>query len=186
MAIIETKYNIGDIVYNGDSEYKTQYIECPDCLGTKIVHITFADKRVQELSCYTCKSYGYEGHSKGHLDFKNWLPIVQEGTVIGVDFIQGKAQYQVNYGQYVYKGNIVDNIGYYDEDCLCSNKEEAFVKATQEVERRNASELESTFKKKGSFAKRLQESHLTYDRQNALKEERNMDRWIKAIKGERR
>lgn len=183
MAIIETKYNVGDVVYKGDSSWEEQRIECPDCLGTKIVHITFADKRIEELSCYTCRTYGFPEYSTGFLDFKNWIPKVRKGVVVCVEFMGGKAQYKVNYGMEFYEGRSYEAIHHDNEDSLYSNKEEALVEATQQVERQTASELESIFKKKGSFAKRLEESHLRYNTQEALKKERDMNRWIKAIRG---
>lgn len=184
MAIIETKFSIGDIVYKGDSNYETDYINCPDCLGTKVVHITFADKRVEELACYTCRTYRYPEHSIGYLEVKTWKPRVRKGRIFAVEFCDGRATYKVNYGWTSYKGEGYDDICHHDECHLYSNEEDALSEATQQVERRTASELKDTFKKKGSFANRLEESYLGYSRKRALEEERNMNRWLKTINGE--
>lgn len=183
MAIIETKYNIGDIVYHGDTSYVTHYIECPDCLGTKIVHITFADKRVEEMGCFTCRTYGFPEYPRGSLDYKIWQPMVRKGTVTSVEFSQGKASYKVNYGWDSYEGKPYESICHEDEDRIHSCEEAALIDATEAIERHTASELENIFKKKGSFADRVERSHLRYNRQEALKEERDMKRWVHMIKG---
>lgn len=183
MAIIETKYNIGDVVYKGDSLYQEQHIECPDCLGKKIVHITFADNRVEELPCYTCETRGCIRYSTGYLEYKEWVPRVRKGVISSVEYKDGKASYKTNYGLEFYEGNSYETIHYDDEDRIYFTEEEALVDANAQVERHTASELENTFKKKGSFAKRFEDSHFKINRQQALEAERDMNRWIKMIKG---
>lgn len=184
MAIIETKYNVGDIIYKGDSSYQENYVECPDCLGKKIVHITFADNRVEELSCYTCETWGYPRYSTGTLSFKEWVPRVRKGVISSVEYQDGKASYKTNYGWEVYEENSHEAIHHDDEIRIHSTEEEALVDAIHEVERHNASELAQLTKKKGNFAKKLEGSHLKINRQQALEAERDMNRWIKIIRGD--
>lgn len=183
MAIIETKFSVGDVFFRGDTSYETQYVKCPDCLGLKTVKITFADNRIEDLSCYTCRTWGWGEHSAGHLDFKVWVPRVRKGTVTGVEFSDGKVRYRASCGwETCDDGQIYEPKYIMEEADMYLVEQEAFRAAEKEVERSTAIELENLFKKKGSFAKRLEDSSLRYTRQQALEEERKMKRWIKAIK----
>lgn len=183
MAIIETKYDVGDVVYKGVTTYKKEYIECPDCLGKKIVHITFADNRVEELSCYTCEAWGYPRYSTGSLEYQDWVPRIKKGVIVSVEFSEGQASYRVNYGREFYEGRSYEDIDLDEENRINPTEEGALVDAMHEMERHNASELSYLTKKKGSFAKKLEDSHLKLRRQDALKAERDVKRWIQMIKG---
>lgn len=183
MATIETKYDVGDIVYKGESTYKETSVECPDCLGTKIVHITFADNRVEELSCYTCETWGYPRYSKGYLQYKEWVPLIRKGVVCSVQLDDGKVSYKINYGTELYEGKSYELIRIHKEESIHSTEEKALVDAMHEMELNNASEIVELTKKKGSFAKKLEDSHLKLRRQDALKAERDANRWVKIIRG---
>jgi len=183
MAIIETKYDVGDVVYKGDCAYEEKNIECPDCLGKKIVHITFADNRVEELPCYTCETWGWDRHSKGYLKYKEWVPLVRKGAISSVELSKDKVSYRTNYGWEFYEGGGYERIDFDNEEILHSTEDEALIDAMREMERHNAHELAELTKKKGSFAQKLENSHLKIRRQDALKAERDVKRWINIIKG---
>jgi hypothetical protein len=183
MAIIETKYDVGDVVYKGDSTFEEQRVECPDCLGKKIVHITFADNRIEELPCYTCETWGLGRYSKGYLEYKKWVPRVRKGIISSIEFKDGKASYRTNYGWEFYEGRSYEAIYNDKESRIHPTEEEALVDAMSELERQNAIELDDLTKKKGSFAKKLQESHLKIKRQDALHAEQDVKRWLSIIKG---
>lgn len=182
MAIIETKYDVGDVVYKGDISYETKNIECPDCLGKKVVYITFADNRIEELPCYTCQTWGWDRHSLGYLEYKEWLPRVRKGVVSSIEFREGKASYRTNHGWDYYEGKSYEVIQCNYEERIHSTEEEALVDAMREMERHNASVLGELTKKKGAFAKKLEDSHLKLRRQDALKAERDVNRWVSLIK----
>ncbi len=186
MAIIETKFDVGDVVYISESSYETKYMECPDCLGAKKVQITFADKRIEEINCYTCRTYGYPEYSTGFIEFTEYAPKVKKGEVSSVEFMDGKIAYKVRFGYFIGdNGSRHPDISHFSESNLFFEfeEEEALAQAIQKVEKSTAIELEHTFKKKGNFAERLEKSNLGYTRQSALEEERELKRWLKAIKG---
>lgn len=182
MAIIETKYDVGDVVYKGESYYETKHIECPDCLGKKVVHITFADNRIEELPCYTCSTWGWDRSSLGYLEYKEWVPRVRKGVISSVEFSEGKASYRTNYGWNCYEGKRYEAIYCDEEQRIHSTEEEALVDAVHGMERHNAGELNELTKRKGVFAKKLEDSHLKMRRQDALKAERDVKRWVNIIR----
>lgn len=184
MAIIETKYNVGDTFYYGTTSYEKEYIECPDCLGHKKVHITFADQRLEEIDCYTCKNYGFPEVSIGKLSFKVWKTKIKVGKIISVDIRDSNVSYQVNFGyEQADNGELYDGTYILSEHEIFMDIDPALAAAEEQLERHTASELEHLTKKKGGFATRLEQSRLGFTRRRALEEERDAKRWLKAIKG---
>jgi len=75
---IESKYDIGDVVFAASYEYQTVREVCPDCLGAKEWAVTTPAGTQAVIECPTCQ-YGYD--SLGHIEKEVIAPKVDRLTV---------------------------------------------------------------------------------------------------------
>lgn len=79
--IIETKYDVGDLVFAGKAEWVETHVECPDCAGTEKWTITAA-KHTWEAECQTCRWARFHGtRPPGTVKKSGRLPLVESLTI---------------------------------------------------------------------------------------------------------
>jgi len=175
-VIIETKHSMGDKVFYGSCAYQDEYIECPDCQGTKKWEVHFPDGEILEVKCQTC-TRGYE--TTGTLKIQNHNPSVKILTVGEVGFEDGQGRYMCNETG-VGSGNV-----YYDKN-LFKTHAEAMEFAKAESEKVLANIAKNNFYRKGLRKVDKYESMLGtqgYSRCRSLLEARRMKAWIDAVNG---
>lgn len=77
--MIKPKYQLGDVVYLGSSEWMQEPVECPDCLGAKIWIVTTPANEQFETYCRTCW-HGFDGCSGTIADY-DYRPMVRQLTI---------------------------------------------------------------------------------------------------------
>ena len=180
MAIIETKYSVGDIVYAFGSSYANKSMQCPDCLGTRKWTVTFADGHSEECACYTC-ARGYEG-SHGVIYYNEWEPSVERVVIKDVRFGSEGAEYLSDYYARTDSGEPFHGTRCHRDSNLFDNEEDAQAAAQVEYEKRMAYLADNNFPKKGDFAKALQRSTYGYCRWEAIRHTENMKQWLNLMR----
>lgn len=80
---MESKYKKGDQVYFGGCEYSAKNLPCPDCLGTLVWTVIFANGDVQEIDCQTCKK---DYKPSGVVAVNQNRPVVNKYTIGSVRY----------------------------------------------------------------------------------------------------
>jgi hypothetical protein len=80
MAKIETKYNIGDVVYLSRPEIKKGRLSCPDCLDTREWKATSPAGTEYTFRCPRC-STSYRSDHRLNLDYNYYAASAQELTI---------------------------------------------------------------------------------------------------------
>lgn len=79
MAIIETKYNLGQTVYRGDCVRDAYYEACPDCDGTGLWKIEGRDCTTE---CQTCNRHNYSWcNTRGKIEKYKYFPSTDKLTI---------------------------------------------------------------------------------------------------------
>lgn len=77
MATIETKYNLGDVVYNAFCYRDSYFEECPDCDGTGKWKVEGKDLQIE---CKTCNQH-YWHRGTGKVQKFKYFPKVKKLTI---------------------------------------------------------------------------------------------------------
>ncbi|MFA7308310.1 MAG: hypothetical protein WC026_16755 [Hyphomicrobium sp.] len=122
MAIIETKFSIGDVVYYASTTTERKQHPCPDCLGTKKWKAISPAGSEYEFRCPRCGSMYHSSHDLS-LDYATFVPTASRLTIGSVRTDSAdKTQYMcIETG--VGSGTL------YDEIRLFSTENEAIVAA---------------------------------------------------------
>lgn len=80
MAVIETKFGIGDVVWNANTTTETFSHPCPDCLGSRKWETRSPAGGVFETPCIRC-SANYQSNHRLNLKYSQWTPYVRRLTV---------------------------------------------------------------------------------------------------------
>ena len=91
---METKFNIGDIIYYPVANTKQQWITCPDCMGKKYLTVILGDGTKVTIDCVTC-SAGYEP-PQGIIIKYEYTGEVKKSTVAGINAMGKKIEYLVD------------------------------------------------------------------------------------------
>lgn len=59
-ASIEIPFAVGAQVWSAELRHETKWEPCPDCLGTKVMHVRLGNGDEHTIECATCRR-GYEG-----------------------------------------------------------------------------------------------------------------------------
>lgn len=84
MSEIKGRFSKGDTIFTGDSTYSSEFVSCPDCLGTLTWTVVFADGDAEQVACQTCRQ-GWADPS-GKIEIKLWRPQVRTLTVGNVRY----------------------------------------------------------------------------------------------------
>lgn len=122
MAIIETKFSLGDVVYYASTTIERKQHPCPDCLGTKKWKAISPAGSEYEFSCPRCWAH-YSPADELSLDYSIYVPTSRRLTIgsVRTDSADKTSYMCIETG--VGSGNI------YDEDRLFSTEDEALVAA---------------------------------------------------------
>lgn len=181
MTMPAPKYEIGDKVFSAGRAYSTKRISCPDCLGTKLWTVVFADGTSEEIMCQTCKN-GFEPAS-GVIAYNEWSPTVQPltiGKIYGWEPDDGM-KYMCN------ETGIGSGTIHYERN-LFTNREEAQAQAEEEhrewMKRLARNNFSKKFKGKDKIENML--STFGFSRRMKLEKAREFAQWAKlsgVIKG---
>lgn len=80
MAVIETKFSVGDVVWYANTTATKHQRSCPDCLGTRKWQATSPAGGTFEVECPRC-SAGYQGNHALSLDYSQWTPLARRLTI---------------------------------------------------------------------------------------------------------
>lgn len=80
MAVIETKYDIGDVVWHASINTERRSHPCPDCLGSKVWKAESPAGGVFEAPCPRCTEV-YMSNRDLSLDYAQWTPFVRKLTI---------------------------------------------------------------------------------------------------------
>lgn len=181
MSMPTTKFNIGETVYKPARNYSDKRISCPDCLGTRVWTIVFADGHAEEVMCQTCK-VGFSPAS-GVVHYKEWSPYVDTltiGQIYGWDPINGM--------RYMCDETGVGSGTIHNETDFFHTHEEAMKKAQELHIEGMKSIARNNFSKKFKGKKQIEEmlSSFGFQRRVKLEKARQFAQWAKlsgVIKG---
>lgn len=122
MAIIETKFSIGDVVYYASTTTEQKQHPCPDCLGTKKWKAISPAGGEYEFACPRCRS-GYRADHDLSLDYSIFVPASRRLTIGSV------RTDSANTTQYMCVETGIGSGSLYDESRLFSTEDEALVAA---------------------------------------------------------
>ena len=80
---MDAPYKIGDKVWYGGFESGPVEYTCPDCEGTKYVHLKFHDGTLESIECPSCR-YGIE--HRGKITTYQYKPVVKQLTIKSVRY----------------------------------------------------------------------------------------------------
>ena len=91
MATIEIPFAIGATVWHATTDAKHSRIQCPDCLGTRVVTVTLATGEEYTLKCNRCGP-GYEP-SCGSIEVVSREARVELVELASIELRNGEAEY---------------------------------------------------------------------------------------------
>lgn len=100
------KFNIGDKVWYAAREAKKIHIKCPDCLGTGVLTVRFADGKEVTIGCATCGP-GYE-RPTGYVTYYQYQSNVREVTIEGINIKADKTEYYFDDNRYATETEFFD------------------------------------------------------------------------------
>lgn len=92
MAVIETKYSIGDTVYHASVTTTKAQHSCPDCGGTKRWKAFSPAGGEYEFACPRCTAV-YRHYDDMSLDYSEYVPSIQRLTVGSVAYNSAEGSY---------------------------------------------------------------------------------------------
>lgn len=122
-----TKFNIGDKAWLATREHKKIYVKCPDCLGTGVLTVRFADGKEVSINCATC-GQGFNPPT-GQVSYYQYQPTVREVTICGINSKLDKTEYYFDVNHYM------------DESSFFATKEEAEAKAKELADKATLDEM---------------------------------------------
>ncbi len=127
MAILETKYSVGDVVYFATTISTKKRHSCPDCLGTGKWSAKSPAGGDFEFRCPRC-SRSYMQNAELSLDYTSFEPMVEVRTIgsVRVDTAHGEHDSRASY---MCLETGVGSGTVYNEDRLIETEDDAFIKA---------------------------------------------------------
>ena len=92
MAILTTKYDVGDVVWYADTVDTKRQHPCPDCLGARKWAVTSPAGTDYTVACPRCASQ-YLSNSDLSLNYEQAIPLVPQLTIGSVEFERGGPRY---------------------------------------------------------------------------------------------
>jgi len=133
MAVIETKFGIGDRVWFASITTEKRSHDCPDCLGSREWEATSPAGATFKFNCPRCTAH-YQGNSDLNLTYSWWVPAARQltvGQVRGYHGPDGKNEYMCHETG-IGSGSV------YGEDLLFATEEEALAAAQAKANVNNA------------------------------------------------
>lgn len=133
MAVIETKYNLGDVVYYAGYYHDSYFEKCPDCDGTGEWKVEGKDLRIK---CKTCNESSWQEVTAGKVRKFKFFPSVRKLTI-------GQIRATVGYDpeiKYMCKETGLGSGTLWSESMLVKDKKTAEEYAKILAEKKNAGE----------------------------------------------
>jgi len=132
MAVITTKYDIGDTVWYANITTTTKHHDCPDCLGSRKWTCESPAGGTFEVDCPRC-SVSYQSHDALNLKYSIWVPTARCLTIGSV-----RADTSEDGHQYMCLETGVGSGSIYRENTLFETQAEAMASAQVEADANNA------------------------------------------------
>lgn len=123
MAIITTKYSVGDVVYHAGTTTARKPHPCPDCKGERKWKAISPAGSEYEFSCPRCAA-SYQSNRELSLDYTAHVPNVTRLTIGSVQFNSASGGWDAG-ARYMCRETGVGSGTVYAEDKLFSTEEEA-------------------------------------------------------------
>lgn len=130
MGTITTKYEVGQKVWVADWQSCKVYEPCPDCLGSKVWHVTTGGGEEFEIMCQTCRA-GYG--STGKIESYRRTVTPYQGTIGSIEVHTG-GDYDGEHVKYMLEETGVGTGRVWPERKLCLTCAEAERIAQAEIE----------------------------------------------------
>ena len=134
MAMIETKYSVGDIVWYASCTKTKKKHPCPDCKGSKKWKAISAAGREYEFPCPRCSASYHSRTEHTSLDYMYFSPSVRSLTIGSVQINTADE----NVVSYMCKETGVGSGTVYDEKSLFQTEAEAVAAAEEMASSKNA------------------------------------------------
>lgn len=136
MAVIETKYSVGDVVYWATTVTEKRTRPCPDCAGTKKWKAVSPAGGEYEFACPRCAS-GYYANRDTTLDYHAYTPIASRLTIGSIQVNTAADSYNSG-NRYMCRETGIGSGQVYSEDDLYETEAEAIAAAQIVADRQNA------------------------------------------------
>lgn len=133
MAVIETKFGIGDRVWVAGRTAEKRQHPCPDCLGSRKWEARSPAGGVFEVACPRCGG-GYQSNRSLSLDYHAYVPTAQQMTIGQVRAFAGTDDET----EYMCRETGIGSGSLWRESVMFSSKDEAIAAAQAECDRLNA------------------------------------------------
>lgn len=136
MAIIETKYSVGDVVYFASTVSTKKRHNCPDCLGTRKWSAKSPAGGEFEFACPRC-SASYQSDRDLSLDYTAYEPTASRVTIGSIQVNTAPGSYDHG-NRYMCVETGIGSGSIYDEDRLFETEDEALAAAQALADEQNA------------------------------------------------
>jgi hypothetical protein len=138
MAVIETKFDVGDTVFHANITTERRRHPCPDCLGSREWACTSPAGGTFKVPCPRCGG-GYQSNHALSLDYSWWVPSAQRLTIgsVRVDTHSGTWGHD-EHNHYMCVETGVGSGSIYKESSLFATEEEALRAAQTKADLNNA------------------------------------------------
>jgi len=165
----DPKFKIGDKVWIGRFEpHTTKQIECPDCGGTRHLHVTLWNGEEFDIECKGC-ARGYDPPS-GVIKVYTQRAWAEQDKITGMEISSRGTRYSFEHWDHHYS---------WEEEFVFDNEEDAKKSAE---ERAAAYEIDDTAR---NLAKTKDHKswawHVSYHRKNIKEAQRQLDRSTEAL-----
>ena len=137
MAVIETKFGIGDVVYTSGTTTERRQHDCPDCLGSRKWLARSPAGAEIEFDCPRCGG-GYQSNSKLSLSYSWHVPAVARRTIGQIKALAGVRSDWDRGHEYMCHETGIGSGSLYREEDLYATEEEARVAAQAKADAANA------------------------------------------------
>lgn len=127
MAVIETKYSVGDIVWFAGTETERKQHPCPDCKGLKQWSVTSPAGSSYHFPCPRC-SASYSANNQISLAYTAHIPVARRLTIGSVQFNSAPFSYDSG-ARYMCRETGIGSGQVYDEAKLFESEAAALVAA---------------------------------------------------------
>lgn len=127
---INSKYNIGDIVYHGSISWAQSSTVCESCAGEKLLDTPTKDGKIVKIICPICKGDGL----KSTYEYKEHITLLTIGS-IQFDSFDKESNFR-----YMCLETGVGTGSVYQESCLFLTEEEALEHSRELLEKRKSNE----------------------------------------------
>lgn len=136
MAVLTTKYSVGDVVYRASTTTISKKHPCPDCKGARKWKVTSPAGGEYEFACPRC-SARYNNDRDLTLDYSQFTPSVIKLTIGSVQYNSAPSSY--DYGaRYMCVETGIGSGSVYIETDLFPSEAEALVAAQAKANEQNA------------------------------------------------